>query len=68
MGEREAWHEHNFYMEVAGEDGSEIFQDGGGGVQFLHKDKLKSEIFNENKSLLTKMFSSVNLNSEFRYF
>ena len=24
---------------------------GGGGVQFLHKDKLKSEIFNENKSL-----------------
>ena len=38
------------------------------GVQFLHKDKLKSEIFNENKSLLTKMFSSVNLNSEFSYF
>ena len=40
----------------------------GVGVQFLHKDKLKSEIFNENKSLLTKMFSSVNLNSEFSYF
>ena len=37
-------------------------------MQFLHKDKLKSEIFNENKSLLTKMFSSVNLNSEFSYF
>ena len=33
------------------------------GVQFLHKDKLKSEIFNENK-----IFSSVNLNSEFSYF
>ena len=40
----------------------------GVGVQLLHKDKLKSEIFNENKSLLTKMFSSVNLNSEFSYF
>ena len=39
-----------------------------GGVQFLHKDKLKSETFNENKILLTKMFSSVNLNSEFCYF
>ena len=38
---------------------------GGGGVQFLHKDKLKSEIFNENKSLLTKIFCSVNLNSKF---
>ena len=32
------------------------------GVQFLHKDKLKSEIFNENKGLLTKIFSSVDLN------
>ena len=32
------------------------------------KDKLKSEIFNENKNLLTKIFSSVNLNSEFSYF
>ena len=38
------------------------------GVQFLHKDKRKSEIFNENKSLLTKIFSSVNLNPEFSYF
>ena len=52
-------------MGVAGEDRGEIFQDGGWrGVQFLHKDKLKSEIFNENKCLLIKMFSSVNLNSE----
>ena len=32
-----------------------------GEVQFLHKDKLKSEIFSENISLLSKMFSSVNL-------
>ena len=38
------------------------------GVDFLHKDELKSEIFNENKSLLTKMFSSVNLNSESSHF
>ena len=40
----------------------------GVGVQLLHKNKLKSEIFNEKKSLLTKMFSSVNLNSESSYF
>ena len=55
-------------MRVAGEDRGDIFQDGGGRVHFVHKDKLKSEIFNEIKSLLTKMFSTVNLNSEFSYF
>ena len=38
------------------------------GVQFLHKSKLKPEIFNEKKSLLTKIFPSVNVNSEFSYF
>ena len=54
-------------MGIAGEDRGEIFQYGGG-VQFLHKDKLKSELFNENKSLLTKHFSSINLNSGFSYF
>ena len=27
----------------------------GVGVQFLHKDKLKFEVFNENKSLLIKL-------------
>ena len=32
------------------------------GVQFLDKSKLKSEIFNEKKSVLTKIFSSVTLN------
>ena len=37
-------------------------------VQFLHKNKLKSEIFNKKKRLSTKMFSSVNLNSEFGVF
>ena len=36
-------------------------------VQFLDENKLNSEIFNEKKSLLTKMFSSVSLNSEFSY-
>ena len=54
-------------MGIAGKDRGEIFQYGCG-VQFLHKDKLKSELFNENKSLLTKHFSSVNLNSGFSYF
>ena len=54
-------------MEVAREDVGEVFQDGGGRlVQFLPKDKLKSDMFNENKSLLIKMSSSVNLNSELR--
>ena len=37
-------------------------------MQLLYKNKLKSEISNEKKSLLAKMFSSVNLNSEFSYF
>ena len=37
-------------------------------MQYLHKSKLKSEIFNERKSLLTKNFSSVNSDSEFSYF
>ena len=37
-------------------------------MQYLHKSKLKSEIFNERKSLLTKIFSSVNSDSEFSYF
>ena len=39
-----------------------------GMVQFLPKNRLKTEIFNEKKNLLTKMFSSVNLNSKFSYF
>ena len=37
-------------------------------VQFLHKNKLTSGMFNDKKCLLTKIFSSVNLNSEFNYF
>ena len=35
---------------LMGKIGMRFFRMGGGG-QFLHKDKLKSEIFNENKSL-----------------
>ena len=48
--------------------GVRFFRMGVWGVQFLHEDKLKSEIFNKNKGLLTKILSSVNLNSEFSYF
>ena len=48
--------------------GVRFFRMGVWGAQFLHEDKLKSEIFNKNKRLLTKIFSSVNLNSEFSYF
>ena len=33
---------------VAGKEGGEFFQ---GGLQFSHKNKLKSEIFNDKKSL-----------------
>ena len=43
-------------MGVAGEDGGEISQ---GECSFYIK---KSEIYNKKKSLLTKIFSSVNLN------
>ena len=43
-------------MGVAGEDRVEIFQDRGEGVQFLHKNKLKSEIFNEKKKFINKNF------------
>ena len=56
-----------FRWGLLGKTGMKLFRMGVG-VQFLHKDKLKSEIFNENKCLLTKIFSSVNLNSEFCYF
>ena len=40
-----------FSWGLLGKIGMRFFKMGGGGVQFLHKDKLKSEIFNENKSL-----------------
>ena len=48
-------------MGVAGEDGGETFR-GGVVVQFLHENKLKSKICKKEKSLLTKMFSSANMN------
>ena len=34
---------------VAGKEGGDFFK--GGGVQFSHKNRLKSEIFNDKKSL-----------------
>ena len=55
-------------MGVAGEEGGVIFQGGGLLVEFLHENKLNSEIFKEKKSLLTKTFSSVGLNTELSYF
>ena len=41
---------------------------GGLVVQFLHENKLNSDILIKKKSLLTKVFSSASLNSEFSYF
>ena len=37
-------------------------------VQFLHENKLNSEIFSKKKSLLTKVCFSVSLYAEFCYF
>ena len=53
---------------VAGKEGVNFFHGGGGGLvqQFSHKE-IKSEIFNDKKSLLAKIFFSVltkNLNWE----
>ena len=50
-----------FRWGLLGKIGVRYFRIWVGGVQFLHKDKLKSEIFSENISLLSKTFSSVNL-------
>ena len=57
-----------FRWGLLGKIGVRFFRMGVGWLQFLHKDKVKFEIFNKNKGLTTKMFSSVNLNSEFSYF
>ena len=38
-----------FLMGVAGKEQGDFFQ--GRGLQFLHKKKLKSEIFNDKRSL-----------------
>ena len=42
-------------MGVAGKEGGDFFQVEGG-VQFSHKNKLKSEIFNNEKKLEAKVF------------
>ena len=44
----------------AWKEGVTFFQGwGGGGLQFSHKNELKSEIFNDKKSLSAKIFFSV---------
>ena len=44
-----AWQDLNFESGVAGKEGSNFFQ--GGRSFYKKKDKLKSEIFNDKKSL-----------------
>ena len=61
MGERRLDMNTFFIWGLLGKIGVRFFRMGIR-MQFLHKDKLKSDIFNENKSLLTKIFSSVNSN------
>ena len=43
-------------MEVAGKEGGDFFQ---GGLQFSYKNKLKSEIFNDEKNYKQKYFSVI---------
>ena len=44
-----AWQDFNFQRGVAGKEQGDFFQ--GDRLQFLHKSKLKSEIFNDKQSL-----------------
>ena len=50
------WQDLNFESGVAGKEGGNFFQ---GELQFYKKNYLKSEIFNDKKSLWTKIFFSV---------
>ena len=50
-----AWKVLNCYMKVARKEGGDIFQ--GEGVQFLHKNKLKSEKLMTKKVYKQKCFS-----------
>ena len=43
-------------MGVAGKEGGDFFQ---GGLQFSYKNKLKSEIFNDEKNYKQKYFSVI---------
>ena len=45
------WKVLYFYREVAGKEGVTFFYGGGGGCNFTQKNKLKSEIFYDKKSL-----------------
>ena len=54
FSKRGAWHDLNFYRGVAGKEGGDFFQVGGGrgtGCNCHIKNKLKSEIFNDKKTL-----------------
>ena len=51
-----AWQDLNVYRRVAGKEGHDIFQGGGGSCNFYIKNKLKSEIFNDKKSLSKNIF------------
>ena len=51
-----AWQDLNFKRGFAGKEVVNFFREE---LQFLHKNKHKSKIFNDTKSLYTKMFSSV---------
>ena len=63
FSKRGAWHDLKFYRGVAGKEGGDFFQVGGGGggpgCNCHIKNKLKSEIFNDKKALLAKIFFSV---------
>ena len=54
-----AWQDLNFRGRLLGKRGMTFFKGGGGRLQFLHKNKLKFEIFNDKKSLQAKVFFSV---------
>ena len=51
-----AWQDLNFKRGFAGKEVVNFFREE---LQFLHKNKHKSKIFIDTKSLYTKMFSSV---------
>ena len=45
-------------MGVAGKEGGDFLQEGGG-LKFSHKNKLKSEIFNDEEKYKQKYFSVI---------
>ena len=51
-------------MGVAGKEGGDFFQ--GRGLQFSHKNKLKSETFNDEKNYKQTYFSVITKNSNWK--